>query len=122
MRVAIPTEDQAGLEGTVAGHFGHASFFTLVDTDTDEVQIQVNDGKHHGGAMTPAEILAQAGAETVLCAGLGRRAVRFFEESGITVMMGAGGTVAETLKAYRHGRLTPADEEKACPGHHHADD
>ena len=90
-----------------------------MEAETDQVRVEANGGTHHGGTMTPAEILINAGTDVVLCGGLGRRAVRRFEDSGIAVMVGAEGTVKDALLAYREGRLAPADEESACPGHDH---
>jgi predicted Fe-Mo cluster-binding NifX family protein len=118
MKIAIPSTDDSGLQATVAGHFGQAAFFTIVDTDTGDVAVQSNSGHHQGGKQTPAGIIAEAGAQAVLCSGLGRRAVHFFAETGIEVFMGAEGTVQEAIEAHRQGKLPPATEAAACPGHH----
>ena len=118
MKIAIPSMDDSGLQAAVADHFGQASFFTIVDTDTDEVAVQINSGQHQGGAQTPAELIAEAGTRVVLCSGLGRRAVQFFAEAGIEVFMGAEGTVQEAMDAPRQGKLPAATEAAACPGHH----
>ena len=118
MKIAIPSMDDRGLQAEVAGHFGQASFFTIVDTDTDEVIVQVNSGHHQDGQQPPADIIAETGTRVVLCSGLGVRAVRFFAEAGIEVFMGAEGTVREAIDAHRQGKLPAASEAAACPGHH----
>ena len=118
MKIAIPSMDDRGLQAAVAGHFGQASFFTLVDPDTGEVSAQANSGHHPDGQRTPADLIAEAGAEVVLCSGLGRRAVHFFAAAGIEVFMGAEGTVQDAIEAYRQGQLPVATEAAACPGHH----
>ena len=118
MKIAIPSMDDTGLEAPVAEHFGQASCFTIVDPDTGEVTVHPNTGHHQGGQQTPATAIADAGATTVLCGGLGRRAVSFFAEAGIDVFMGAEGTVQETIEAHRNGKLSAATEAAACPGHH----
>jgi predicted Fe-Mo cluster-binding NifX family protein len=118
MKIAIPSMDDRGLQARVADHFGQASFFTIVDTDTDEVTVQANSGHHQGGQQTPASAIAEKGARVVLCSGLGQRAVRFFSEAGIEVFMGAEGTVQETMDTHRQGKLPAASEAAACPGHH----
>ena len=117
MRIAIPSMDDTGLGAAVASHFGQASFFTVVDADTDEVTVQPNTGHHQGGQQTPATAIADAGVGTVLCGGLGRRAVRFFAEAGIEVFMDAQGTVQDAVDAHRRGELPVANEAAACPGH-----
>ena len=119
MKIAIPTIDDRGLAAVLSEHFGQSSFFTVVDSETGEVRSERNTGQHHGGGSTPAEIIVDAGAGLVLCAGLGRRAVARFREAGIQVFMGAQGTVQDALNAHREGKLEPATEEAACHGRPH---
>jgi hypothetical protein len=38
MRIAISTENNAGLDSLVSPHFGHAPYFVLVDTEGDEIK------------------------------------------------------------------------------------
>jgi len=117
MKITIPTIDDLGLESQVSGHFGQANFFVTVDTETKDVEVTTNTGEHHGGGRTPAQIVAEAGGQVVLCGGLGRRAVRVFQEAGVAVFMGAQGTVESALQAYDMGKLEEATEAGACPGH-----
>ena len=39
-----------------------------------------NNGQHHGGSLTPPEILNRAGINVLLCGGLGVKAVRLFQQ------------------------------------------
>lgn len=118
MKVTIPTMDDSGLTSTVCEHFGQASFFVTVDTETNLAEAAPNNGQHHGqGGRTPAEIIVDAGADVVVCGGLGRRAVKLFQDAGVQVFMGAGGTVQEALSALKEERLVAATEDGACPGH-----
>lgn len=119
MKVVLPTADDGGLQATLAEHFGQARFFTVVDSETQEVSTRPNDGQHYGEGQTPAQIMIEAGAEVVLCGGLGRRAVGLFEQAGVQVMVGAIGTVQECLDAHRAGTLSAATQEGACPGGGH---
>ena len=117
MKVTIPTMDDLGLASVVCAHFGQTPFFVTVDTETDKVETMANDGQHHGEGRTPAEILVDAGAEAVVCSGMGRRAIQMFQDAGVQVFMGAAGTVQETLSALKEGKLVSATEDGACPGH-----
>ena len=116
MKVAIPTEDGSGYRAAVAQHFGRAPYYALVDVSSGEVQMEPNRGEHVGGTGRPTEVILGAGVGAVLCAGLGRRAIALFRESGISVYVGAVGTVRETLAAFSDGRLHPAAEADGCPG------
>jgi len=119
MKIAIPTLDDRGLDGTVSAHFGQAAFHTIVDMETGAVCAKANSGQHFGGAMRPAEVILNLGIGAVLCSGLGQRAVRLFQDAGIAVFCGAEGNVQAALDAYRDGKLKPAAEADACPGHGH---
>ncbi|MBD3308262.1 dinitrogenase iron-molybdenum cofactor biosynthesis protein [candidate division KSB3 bacterium] len=119
MKICIPTLEDKGLASAVSSHFGRASLFAIVNEDTDEVNFIPNNGQHHGGGMTPAQIIGQHGVDVVLCSGLGVKAVRLFEQQGIHVYCNASGTVADALKAYRAGQLPEATDATACQHHAH---
>jgi predicted Fe-Mo cluster-binding NifX family protein len=119
MNICIPTLNQNGLNSSVSSHFGKASTFAIVNDATNEVRFVQNSGQHHGGAMTPAEIIGKEGVHVVLCGGLGVRAVRLFEQQGIHVYCEASGTVADALKAYKAGNLPEATDANACQQHGH---
>jgi len=110
--------DRNGLDAVVGEHFGRVPFYTLVEPETEEVKTIENTGIHHEGAgLFPAQIIAKEGADVMLCAGLGRRAIGIFEEKGIHVFIGAEGTVRDALDAYKNGRLQEATDANACQRH-----
>ncbi len=93
----------------VGEHFGRVPTYTIYDTDTGQVEVLPNRSEHMGGAGLPAEHLAAAGVDVVLCAGLGRRAMALLSESGIEVCSGASGTAGEAVQAWQEGRLAEAE-------------
>jgi predicted Fe-Mo cluster-binding NifX family protein len=119
MKICIPILQQQGFDSPISSHFGQASGFALVDEETNMLSFMLNSGHHHGGPQTPAELIAEAGANIVLCGGLGRNAVRLLRQHNIQVYTQASGTVAETLKAYQDGALPEATEATACQHHAH---
>ena len=119
MKICVPSDSDAGLSAPVCSHFGRAPYFTVLDTDTDTVSTFANSGQHHGGTKTPAEVVAEHGADVILTSGLGPRAVRLFESKGIRVMIGASGTVEQAIEQYRQEKLAPATEASACKEHRH---
>jgi predicted Fe-Mo cluster-binding NifX family protein len=119
MNICVPILENQGFNSPVSSHFGKAAFFAIVDDETNTINCIPNTGQHHGGAVTPAQVLEQAGADVVLCGGLGVRAVRLFEQHRIHVYCDASGTVAEALAAYRAGTLPEATDANACQQHQH---
>ncbi len=119
MKICIPILRQNGFDSPISEHFGQSSGFAMFDEETNTLSFMVNSGQHHGGAKTPAELIAEAGANVVLCGGLGVKAVRLFEQHGIHVYNNASGTVADALNAYKAGRLPEATDATACQHHAH---
>lgn len=116
-QLCIPTEGGGGLDARVGEHFGRVPTFTLVDSDTNAVEILENTSEHMGGVGLPGDLLARAGVDVVLCSGLGRRAIRLLSDAGVSVCTGMTGTVAEVVAAWREGNLAEAGESDACTRH-----
>ncbi len=115
--VAVPTMGGKGLDERVGEHFGRVPTYTVVNTETNEVKVIDNTSEHGGGSGYPPELLAGEGVETMLCMGLGRRAIMMFQDMGIMVYVGAVGTVKDALKSWEKGELEPATDENACKQH-----
>jgi len=117
MKVCIPSIGPGGLDDGVGEHFGRVPNYTLVDTETNEVKVVPNTSEHAGGSGYPPDIIHAAGAEVMVCGGLGRRAIMMFEEKGIMVYIGASGTVRDAVEMYKQNKLQPATDENACAQH-----
>lgn len=121
MKVCVPTKGNKGWDDYVSEHFGRAPTFTVVDLETKEVKVIPNTSEHMGGSGYPPEIVADAGADVVICSDLGPRAIQIFEQLGVEVYVGAYGTVREAIQAWQAGRLRVATDENACKLHRHRD-
>ncbi|RCV64692.1 putative Fe-Mo cluster-binding protein, NifX family [Methanophagales archaeon] len=119
MKLCVPTLGNEGLEDVVSEHFGRSPTFTVVDMVNNKVEIVQNTGEHFGGVGNTPDLVAGAGAEIMLCSGLGPRAINMFEELGIEVYVGASGTVSEAISAFQAGRLKEASDANACKMHRH---
>ncbi|MCR4404406.1 MAG: NifB/NifX family molybdenum-iron cluster-binding protein [Candidatus Acetothermia bacterium] len=117
MRVCIPTEGSGGLDDRVGEHFGRVPTYTIVDTETGAVEVLPNESEHMGGTGLPGELLARAGVDALLCAGLGPRAMALLEEHGVRVYIGANGSVRDALGAWKRGELQAATDEDICREH-----
>jgi predicted Fe-Mo cluster-binding NifX family protein len=119
MKLCIPTMDSGGLDDLVCDHFGRAPTFTVVDTETNEVQVVKNRSEHMGGLGKPPEHIAKTGAKILICSGLGPRAIDMLVGFGVEVYVGAAGTAKEAIEAWKEGKLTVASYDVACKEHAH---
>lgn len=88
MKLAVPTMGQGGLDGERSGHFGHCDCFTIVDIkngNIENVSILENPPHIEGGCLRPVNLLADAGVNTLIAAGMGARPLMGFQGVGITV-------------------------------------
>lgn len=131
VRLGITTEDDGGLDGMVAGHFGHAPFVTVVAIEKGQVvsaraEVNPNAAEHKPGDMP--RFLQSLGVDVVVTGSMGQRAKEMFDGFGITVVTGAAGRVHDAVEAWQHGTLadwTPcahhesghAHGEGGCGGH-----
>ena len=76
MLICTPTSDAGGLDAKIHNHFGSAPYFTLYNTETEEIQIIENRNSHHShGTCHPMNQLKKYKIDVVLCNGMGRRAI-----------------------------------------------
>jgi predicted Fe-Mo cluster-binding NifX family protein len=112
--------DDRGLEGMPSDHFGSAPFFTFVDSDSGETEVQRNGGAHHvHGACRPLDFLGTRSVDAVICRGLGKRAFSRLDAGGIAVYVTLEKDVGSSVTAFKEGRLRPLTSEEACHGHGH---
>jgi predicted Fe-Mo cluster-binding NifX family protein len=117
MKICIPTLGQNGLDERVGEHFGRVPTYTIIDLETDEVRVIPNTSHHMGGSGNPPEIMAKEAVDVMICQGLGRRAISMFADLGITVYIGASGSVKDAITLFQEGRLQKATADDACGKH-----
>jgi predicted Fe-Mo cluster-binding NifX family protein len=111
MRIAIAAQDDRGLDGLVAHHFGRCPYYALVDVEGHsvvDVNVLANPyfNKHQRGKV-PYYIQKQ-GAQVMVAGGMGRRAIDLFEEMNIEPYTGAAGTIHRAVELVTGGQLTQA--------------
>jgi predicted Fe-Mo cluster-binding NifX family protein len=122
MRLAISTDNDAGLDSVVSPHFGRCPYYVFVDLEghqVKEVRAVASPfyGQHEPGQV-PHFIHAQ-GAEVMLSGGMGQRAIMFFQQHGIQTATGATGTVRHALAQYLAGALQGAAPCAESAAHAH---
>jgi len=118
MKICIPTETNEGLNAEVHEHFGSAPFFTIYDTDKNEVKTVDNTNAHHSHGMChPIGVLGTSTIDVVVCQGMGMRAVQKLNEANIKAFRVVAGTVSEIIKKYQNSELEEITVENACVQH-----
>ena len=117
MKICIPTEDDRGLDGALASHFGRAPFFTVVDRATKTAEVIRNGGSAHGhGHCNPLEAITRSGAQVVVCRGLGRGALVRLQEAGVPVFTTDEVRVLAAVRSFEASALPGASLDDACAG------
>ncbi len=113
MKVAITYEN-----GEVFQHFGRTPAFIIYDVENGEIKSQsiLETGETGHGAL--AGFLQEAGADVLICGGIGGGAINAMNEAGITIFAGASGNTDDVIKSYLDGTL-PQVGEATCDHHDH---
>lgn len=117
MRLGIPSLRPGGLDADVSAHFGHCELFTAVEltgNEVKEVWTIDNDGEHN--CMIPVQKMSNEGIDAVLIGGIGRRPLMEFQNKGIRVFVGAGGTVKDAVADFLTDSLREASPQDVCHG------
>lgn len=114
MRIAVTYEN-----GMIFQHFGHTEHFKLYDVQDGKIastQIVNTNGQGHGAL---SGFLVQAGADVLICGGIGGGAQAALSEAGIRLCGGAAGSADEAVEAYLSGKLE-YDPNVHCSHHGHS--
>ena len=100
------------LDAQVDLRFGRAAFFVAVDSESGVFQAHENSqnlNAAQGAGIQSAEAVSRLGAEVVITGNCGPKAFRTLSAAGIKIVVGAEGTVAEAVEAYKSGALVSSD-------------
>ena len=118
MRICIPTGTADGKSAQVHAHFGSAPYFTIYDTDKDNVEVVNNDNQHHlHGMCQPLAVLSTKNIGAVVCGGMGARAIMKLNEAGIKAYRAIPGSVEEIAQQFAKGGLEEITAENTCQHH-----
>ncbi|MBN2508807.1 MAG: NifB/NifX family molybdenum-iron cluster-binding protein [Spirochaetales bacterium] len=101
IRIAFPTNDRIHVEE----HFGHAREFAFVNVENGKA----GDPEYiapppHAPGVIP-QFVGDQGAGVIITGGMGQMAVNLFKQQGIEVILGAQGTIQDTLSVFLEGTL-----------------
>ncbi len=113
MRIAVTYEN-----GEIFQHFGHTEQFKLYDVEDGKItgeQVVDTNGYGHGAL---AGFLKAAGADILICGGIGMGAQIALEEAGIRLCAGVQGPADEAARELAAGTLK-YEQEANCDHHGH---
>ena len=111
MRIAVTYEN-----GQIFQHFGHTEQFKLYDVQDGKIIsscVVDTNGSGHGAL---AGFLADHGADTLICGGIGGGARNALAQAGISLYGGASGNADAAVNALISGKLE-YDPDVMCAGH-----
>ena len=115
MKIAITSAGDTP-DSPVDPHFGRAERFVLFDTETGEYSAVGNVAARnapHGAGIQAADTASRVGADCVITGQCGPKAFRALQASGIQVVVGAEGSVADVIMKFKAGELPMANGPNA---------
>jgi predicted Fe-Mo cluster-binding NifX family protein len=120
-KIAIPVEDEKGLDAKVAEHFGRAPYYAIIEFDksnkVSNVKTVPNSGEHFGGVGEAHGQLLKLKPNAIIAYGMGPRGLMSFQGAGITVLKANAGKVSELVSAYKGDKLQVLTD--GCEHAHH---
>ena len=109
IRIAVPVEDEGGLEARLAEHFGRAPYFALVElgekAEILSVRTVSNYGEHFGGKGHVHDAILKEGPKAIIVRGMGPRGLSAFQDAGVAVLRASADRVKDLITLYRENRL-----------------
>jgi len=119
-RIAIPANNEGGLDGQRSGHFGHCDVFTLVDVKDGQitnVEILPNQEHSQGGCLVPVNLLAKEKVNSIVVGGIGMRPLMGFNQVGIDVYYNAThAEIKPVVVDLVAGKLPKITSDQVCGG------
>ncbi|MBQ3387214.1 MAG: NifB/NifX family molybdenum-iron cluster-binding protein [Eggerthellaceae bacterium] len=118
MKLAIPSESDAGLMAVRSGHFGHAEYFTMVEIEDGQVKnvFAVKNVDHDtygcGGVI---QFAIDQNIDAILTAGMGVPPYTRFTNAGIAVYIDTTHPfVSDAVKDFLAGKTPRMQLDQAC--------
>ena len=95
------------MEAQVDQRFGRCPYFLIVDSETGDFEAVQNGaaGAMGGAGIQAAQSLVGKGVKVVITGNVGPNAYQTLSTTAIVIMLGASGTVKDTVERYKNGEL-----------------
>ena len=116
MKVAVSATGK-DLNCQIDQRFGRCQYFVFVDPESMEFEAFENEGlmASGGAGVQAAQFIVQKGAKALITGNLGPNAASALLASGIKAYLVPGGTVRDTIEAYKSGSLREASGATVPP-------
>ena len=111
MKIAVTSQGRE-LTSPVDGRFGRAKCFIVVDTETGAFSVAENAQNlqaAQGAGIQAGKNVVELGVEAVVTGHVGPKAFATLTAGGVSVHMGASGTVADAVEQFKAGASARAD-------------
>ena len=95
------------IDSDVDPRFGRCKYFLIIDTDSMNVKSISNESMmaSGGAGIQAAQMVANAGAETVITGNIGPNAFQTLKAAGIRIITGVNGKIKDAVERYNKGEL-----------------
>ncbi len=112
MKIAISSQGKH-LDSPIDPRFGRASYFIIVDTETDEFTCHDNDQNKNatqGAGIQTASTLIDLGVKAVISGNLGPKAFSTLQADNIDMYTMPAGTVNEAVTKFKTSQLNSVNK------------
>lgn len=118
MKLAVPSETDAGLNAVRSGHFGHCEYFTMVEIEdgaVKDVSVVKNVDHDTYGCGGVIQYVIGLDVDAILAAGMGVPPFTRFTEAGIAVYIDTTNPfVGDAVKQFLAGNTPRMQLNQAC--------
>jgi len=97
MKIAVPVEEENGMDSKVCEHFGQTPFWAMYDTESKDLSIKKKESQHGGGGCTAIDEVMQDKPDMLFVLGMGWNAIHRCSDEGIVVKTGPFYTMNEIV-------------------------
>ncbi len=98
MKLLIATNNDNKLYSILSEHFGNCLYFALYDTEKKDLEIVKNEIDHSNKSLTPVDQIMKFSPDVVFSLGMGKKALKLFDEKNIKVKTGDFKIVKEIIE------------------------
>lgn len=110
MKIAVTSQGE-NMQSLVDPRFGRAKLFIVIDTDTGASEVvdnRKNVNAAQGAGIQAARNVAELGVQAVVTGNIGPKAFSTLQAGGISIYIGAEGTVKDAVEQFKSGGLKQA--------------
>ena len=112
MKIAFSSEENKGIDGMLAHHFGRCPYYVFVDVEDNKIKsIETKENpffNDHEPGVVP-QFIADKKADVIVSGGMGPRAIEWFKDLKVKAITAQPKKIKEILDDYFEGKLKGAE-------------